>query len=151
MSAYYANKLSLRLTQVRKEGVLDYLCPDGKTQVTVEYDDEGKPIHLDAVVLSTQHDENVTIEQLRKDSRPDAEKSVKTRLVIEKIIEIEDLQIKVEEFEAKIEELAKAQDKTVEEYKKSADRNELTRVMNRMLSEKFFAYLKENNKIINKE
>jgi len=92
-----------------------------------------------------------TIEQLRKDSRPDAEKSVKTRLVIEKIIEIEDLQIKVEEFEAKIEELAKAQDKTVEEYKKSADRNELTRVMNRMLSEKFFAYLKENNKIINKE
>lgn len=62
-----AHKLTRRLSLVRKEGILDYLRPDGKSQVTVEYDDEGKPIHLDAVVLSTQHDENVTIEQLRKD------------------------------------------------------------------------------------
>lgn len=62
-----AHKLTRRLTQVRKEGILDYLRPDGKSQVTVEYDDQGRPVHLDAVVLSTQHDENVTIEQLRVD------------------------------------------------------------------------------------
>ncbi|NLL73725.1 MAG: methionine adenosyltransferase [Clostridiales bacterium] len=62
-----AHKLTRRLTDVRKEGILDYLRPDGKSQVTVEYDDQGTPIHLDAVVLSTQHDEEVSIEQLRKD------------------------------------------------------------------------------------
>lgn len=62
-----AHKLTKQLTKVRKEGTLKYLRPDGKSQVTVEYDENGKPIHLNAVVLSTQHDENVTIEQLRKD------------------------------------------------------------------------------------
>ena len=62
-----AHKLTRRLTDVRKEGILDYLRPDGKSQVTVEYDDQGTSIHLDAVVLSTQHDEEVSIEQLRKD------------------------------------------------------------------------------------
>lgn len=64
-----AHKLALQLTKVRKDGTLTYLRPDGKSQVTVEYDENGKPIHLNAVVLSTQHDENVTIEQLRKDIR----------------------------------------------------------------------------------
>jgi len=62
-----AHKLTRQLTKVRKEGVLTYLRPDGKSQVTVEYDENGKPIHLNAVVLSTQHDEDVTGEQLRKD------------------------------------------------------------------------------------
>ncbi|MDE6312074.1 MAG: methionine adenosyltransferase [Lachnospiraceae bacterium] len=62
-----AHKLSKRLTQVRKDGTLSYLRPDGKTQVTVEYDENGKPIHLDAVVLSTQHDETVTQEQIHED------------------------------------------------------------------------------------
>jgi S-adenosylmethionine synthetase len=62
-----AHRLTKQLTRVRKEGILKYLRPDGKSQVTVEYDDDGKPIHLNAVVLSTQHDEEVTIEQLRKD------------------------------------------------------------------------------------
>lgn len=64
-----AHKLTKRLSVVRKEGILSYLRPDGKSQVTVEYDEKGIPIHLDAVVLSTQHDENITIEQLRKDIR----------------------------------------------------------------------------------
>ena len=62
-----AHKLTRQLTKVRKDGVLNYLRPDGKSQVTVEYDEEGRPIHLNAVVLSTQHDENVSIGQLRKD------------------------------------------------------------------------------------
>ena len=62
-----AHKLSKRLTQVRKDGTLPYLRPDGKTQVTVEYDEKGKPIHLNAVVLSTQHDESVTQEQIHQD------------------------------------------------------------------------------------
>lgn len=62
-----AHKLSKRLTQVRKDGTLAYLRPDGKTQVTVEYDENGKPIHLNAVVLSTQHDETVTQEQIHAD------------------------------------------------------------------------------------
>ena len=51
-----AHKLALQLTKVRKDGTLNYLSPDGKTQVTVEYNEKGKPIHLNAVVLSTQHD-----------------------------------------------------------------------------------------------
>ena len=55
------------LTEVRKNGTLPYLRPDGKTQVTVEYDENGKPFRLDAVVLSTQHDENVTQEQIHED------------------------------------------------------------------------------------
>ncbi len=62
-----AHKLTKQLTKIRKEGTLKYLRPDGKSQVTVEYDDNGKPIHLNAVVLSTQHNEEVPIEQLRKD------------------------------------------------------------------------------------
>ncbi len=62
-----AHKLAKRLTDVRKDGTLRYLRPDGKTQVTVEYDENGKPSRLDAVVLSTQHDESVTQEQIRAD------------------------------------------------------------------------------------
>ncbi len=62
-----AHKLARRLTQVRKDGTLPYLRPDGKTQVTVEYDENDKPVRLDAVVLSTQHDENVTQEQIHED------------------------------------------------------------------------------------
>ena len=62
-----AHKLARRLTEVRKNGTLKYLRPDGKTQVTVEYDENGKPVRLDAVVLSTQHDENVTQEQIHED------------------------------------------------------------------------------------
>lgn len=61
-----AHKLSRQLTKVRKDGTLSYLRPDGKTQVTVEYDD-GKPIRLDAVVLSTQHDPDITQEQIHED------------------------------------------------------------------------------------
>ena len=59
-----AHKLARQLTRVRKDGTLRYLRPDGKTQVTVEYDENGKPKRLDAVVLSTQHDEEVTQEQI---------------------------------------------------------------------------------------
>lgn len=62
-----AHKLSHKLTEVRKNGTLSYLRPDGKTQVTVEYDENGKPIHLNAVVLSTQHDADVTQEQIHED------------------------------------------------------------------------------------
>ena len=62
-----AHKLARRLTEVRKNGTLKYLRPDGKTQVTVEYDENDKPVHLDAVVLSTQHDENVSQEQIHED------------------------------------------------------------------------------------
>ena len=62
-----AHKLARRLTEVRKNGTLKYLRPDGKTQVTVEYDENDKPVRLDAVVLSTQHDENVTQEQIHED------------------------------------------------------------------------------------
>ncbi len=62
-----AHKLALQLTKVRKDGTLPYLRPDGKTQVTVEYDENGKPIHLNAVVLSTQHDEYVSQEQIHED------------------------------------------------------------------------------------
>jgi S-adenosylmethionine synthetase len=62
-----AHKLARRLTEVRKDGTLSYLRPDGKTQVTVEYDEEGKPVHLNAVVLSTQHDPDVTQEDIHKD------------------------------------------------------------------------------------
>ena len=62
-----AHKLSNRLTEVRKNGTLPYLRPDGKTQVTVEYDENNKPVKLDAVVLSTQHDPDVTQEQIHAD------------------------------------------------------------------------------------
>ena len=62
-----AHKLALQLTKVRKNGTLKYLRPDGKTQVSVEYDENGKPKRLEAVVLSTQHDEDVTQEQIHED------------------------------------------------------------------------------------
>ena len=62
-----AHKLSRRLTEVRKNGTLPYLRPDGKSQVTVEYDEEGVPCRLDAVVLSTQHDPDITQEQIHAD------------------------------------------------------------------------------------
>ncbi len=62
-----AHKLALQLTRVRKDGTLKYLRPDGKSQVSVEYNEEGKPVRLEAVVLSTQHDEDVTQEQIHKD------------------------------------------------------------------------------------
>ena len=62
-----AHKLALQLTKVRKDGTLKYLRPDGKTQVSVEYDEEGKPVRLEAVVCSTQHDEDVTQEQIHED------------------------------------------------------------------------------------
>ena len=62
-----AHKLTLQLTKVRKDGTLSYLRPDGKSQVTVEYNEEGIPVRLDAVVLSTQHDPDVTQEQIHED------------------------------------------------------------------------------------
>lgn len=62
-----AHKLARKLTEVRKNGTLSYLRPDGKTQVSVEYDENGKPCRLEAVVLSTQHDENVSQEQIHED------------------------------------------------------------------------------------
>ena len=64
-----AHKLTRKLTEVRKNGTLPYLRPDGKSQVSVEYDENGKPVRLEAVVLSTQHDANVTQEQIHKDIR----------------------------------------------------------------------------------
>ena len=62
-----AHKLARQLTKVRKDGTLTYLRPDGKTQVTVEYDENDRPVRLDAVVLSTQHDPEVTQEQIHED------------------------------------------------------------------------------------
>ena len=66
MPAYLANKLALQLTKVHKDGTLAYLRPDGKTQVTVEYDD-GKPVRVDAIVVSSQHAPEVSNEQIRAD------------------------------------------------------------------------------------
>lgn len=62
-----AHKMAKKLTEIRKTGAVDYLRPDGKTQVTVEYDKGDKPIHIDTVVLSTQHSPDVALEQIRKD------------------------------------------------------------------------------------
>ena len=62
-----SHKIAKRLTAVRKSGLVDYLRPDGKTQVTVEYDDAGKPVRVDTVVLSTQHSPDVSLEQIRND------------------------------------------------------------------------------------
>ena len=67
--ASLAHKLTRKLTQVRKDGTLPYLRADGKSQVTVEYDENGKPIHLNAVVISTQHAEEISQEQIHKDIR----------------------------------------------------------------------------------
>ncbi|MDO4619842.1 MAG: methionine adenosyltransferase [Lachnospiraceae bacterium] len=64
-----AHQLCRKLTEVRKDGTLSYLRPDGKSQVTVEYDENGKPVRLEAVVISTQHDPDVTQEQIHKDIR----------------------------------------------------------------------------------
>ena len=64
-----AHKLTKQLTKVRKDGTLAYLRADGKSQVTVEYDENGKPVHINAVVISTQHAENVTQEQIHEDIR----------------------------------------------------------------------------------
>ncbi|MCM1056877.1 MAG: methionine adenosyltransferase [Firmicutes bacterium] len=66
---FLAHKLTRQLTKVRKDGTLKYLRPDGKSQVSVEYDESGKPIRLEAVVLSTQHDPDVTQEQIHEDIR----------------------------------------------------------------------------------
>ena len=62
-----AHKLAKRLTQVRKEGLVDYLRPDGKTQVTIEYDEERRPVRVDTVVISTQHAPEAELEQIRRD------------------------------------------------------------------------------------
>lgn len=62
-----ANKLSVQLTKVRKDGTLPYLRPDGKTQVTVEYDDERKPVRIDAIVVSSQHSADISLEKIRDD------------------------------------------------------------------------------------
>ena len=62
-----AHKMARRLAQVRKEGLVDYLRPDGKTQVTVEYDENDRPVRIDTVVLSTQHAPEATLEQIRED------------------------------------------------------------------------------------
>ncbi|QTU83560.1 methionine adenosyltransferase [Carnobacteriaceae bacterium zg-C25] len=67
MPIYLAHKLSRQLTAVRKNGTLNYLRPDGKTQVTVAYDENGKPAFIDTIVVSTQHDENVTQERIHAD------------------------------------------------------------------------------------
>ena len=75
-----AQRLARRLTQVRKEGLVDYLRPDGKTQVTVEYDGENRPLRVDAVVVSTQHGPEASLDQIRQDM---------IRLVIKPIIPAE--------------------------------------------------------------
>ncbi len=62
-----SHKMAKRLTDVRKQGLVDYLRPDGKTQITVEYDENGRPFRVDTVVLSTQHSPDVTLEQIRRD------------------------------------------------------------------------------------
>ena len=67
MAISLSHKLAKRLTQVRKEGLVDYLRPDGKTQVTVEYDEQRRPVRIDAVVISTQHAPEAALEQIRRD------------------------------------------------------------------------------------
>ena len=62
-----SHRMAKRLTEVRKQGLVDYLRPDGKTQITVEYDENGHPFRVDTVVLSTQHSPDVTLEQIRRD------------------------------------------------------------------------------------
>ncbi|MCQ2481449.1 MAG: methionine adenosyltransferase [Clostridia bacterium] len=72
-----AHKLAAKLTAVRNDGTLDYLRPDGKSQVTVEYDENGKPVRVDTVVISSQHSDKVTLEQIRADI---IEKVIKTTI-----------------------------------------------------------------------
>ncbi|MCR5484913.1 MAG: methionine adenosyltransferase [Clostridiales bacterium] len=67
MAASYAKKLTNKLTEARRSGEISYLRPDGKAQVTVEYDENNKPVRIDTVVVSTQHSDDVTLEQIRKD------------------------------------------------------------------------------------
>ena len=67
MAISLSHKLAKRLTQVRKEGLVDYLRPDGKTQVTVEYDEQRRPVRIDAIVISTQHAPEAELEQIRRD------------------------------------------------------------------------------------
>lgn len=71
-----AHKLSFRLSQVRKDGTLSYLRPDGKTQVTVEYDENNLPVRVDTIVISTQHDPDVTLEQIQADLKQQVIKAV---------------------------------------------------------------------------
>ena len=71
-----AQKMAKRLTQVRKEKLVDYLRPDGKTQVTVEYDEHNRPVRVDTVVISTQHDPDVSLVQIRKDMIEQVAKAV---------------------------------------------------------------------------
>lgn len=67
LSISLAHKLTRRLTEVRKSRHLGYLRPDGKSQVTVEYDENGKPVRIDTIVISTQHDPDIDMEHLRRD------------------------------------------------------------------------------------
>jgi S-adenosylmethionine synthetase len=69
MPIMLAHKLARRLTEVRKNGTLEYLRPDGKTQVTVEYDENNNPVRVDTIVISTQHDEEATLEQIQADMK----------------------------------------------------------------------------------
>ena len=78
-----AHKLARKLTEVRKNGTLNYLRPDGKSQVTVEYDENGKPARLDAVVLSTQHDPEVSQEQIHEDIKKYVFDTVFHRILID--------------------------------------------------------------------
>jgi S-adenosylmethionine synthetase len=71
-----AHKLSFRLTQVRKDETLAYLRPDGKTQVTVEYDENNRPVRVDTIVISTQHDAEITLEQIQADLKEHVIKAV---------------------------------------------------------------------------
>ena len=71
-----AHKLARRLSEVRKNGTLNYLRPDGKTQVTIEYDENNVPVRVDTIVISTQHDEEATLEQIQADMKEHVIKAV---------------------------------------------------------------------------
>jgi len=88
-SAALAHKLAKKLTEVRKNGTLKYLRPDGKTQVTVEYDENGKPARLDAIVVSTQHASEISQEQIHEDIR---------KYVIDKVVDANMIDEKTEIF-----------------------------------------------------
>ena len=76
MPIMLAHKLARRLTEIRKNGTLEYLRPDGKTQVTVEYDENNNPVRVDTIVISTQHDEEATLEQIQADMKEHVIKAV---------------------------------------------------------------------------